>query len=118
MPKPQYNEIDKECTVCGSIIWGKGQRILLEGAKITVCHNCAQHGVKIQKSSTSTHIISSFSRDRAIRPKRQALKKPRIDDLEISRMNRKQKEDLQNLKVLYQKYIGEYKELLVAQQAG
>ena len=83
MPKPQYNEIDKECPVCGSIIWGKGQRVLLEGAKITVCHNCAQHGAKIQKPSTSTHIKSSFSRDRAIRPKRQDLKKPRIDDLEI-----------------------------------
>lgn len=83
MPKPQYNEIDKECPVCGSIIWGKGQRILLEGAKITVCHNCAQHGIKIQKISTSTHIKSSFSRDRAIRPKHQDLKKPRIDDLEI-----------------------------------
>ncbi len=83
MPKPQYDEIDKECPVCGSIIWGKGQRVLLEGAKITVCHNCAQYGVKIQKLSTSTYIKSSFSRDRAIRPKRQALKKPRIDDLEI-----------------------------------
>ena len=83
MPKPQYDEIDKECPVCGSIIWGKGQRVLLEGAKITVCNNCAQHGVKIQKHSTSTYIKSSFSRDRAIRPKRQALKKPRIDDLEI-----------------------------------
>ena len=50
MPKSRYNEIDKECPICGSIIWGKGQRVLLEGAKITVCLNCAQHGKKLQKN--------------------------------------------------------------------
>jgi len=35
MPKPTFNENDKECQICGSIIWGKGQRVILEGAKIT-----------------------------------------------------------------------------------
>ncbi|MFX1311232.1 MAG: multiprotein bridging factor aMBF1 [Promethearchaeota archaeon] len=59
MPKPKYNEIDKECPICGSIIWGRGQRVLLEGAKITVCHNCAQHGTKIQKSPKTTKLKGS-----------------------------------------------------------
>ncbi|GAG90516.1 unnamed protein product, partial [marine sediment metagenome] len=44
MPKTRYSEVDKECPICGGIIWGKGQKVLLEGAKITVCDNCAQHG--------------------------------------------------------------------------
>ncbi len=83
MPKPQYNEIDKECPICGSIIWGKGQRILLEGAKITVCHNCAQHGIKIQKPPTSKHIKKLYSHDKKSHPKRPILKKPNVDDLEI-----------------------------------
>lgn len=54
MPKSRNNEFDKECPICGSIIWGKGQRVLIEGAKISVCLNCAQHGVKIRNTSMST----------------------------------------------------------------
>ena len=84
MPKPQNNEIDKECPICGSIIWGKGQRVLLEGAKITVCHNCAQHGIKIQKPPTIKHINKSYSHDKkSHRPKRPIIKKPYVDDFEI-----------------------------------
>jgi putative transcription factor len=40
--------MDKECPICGGIIWGKGERVLIEGAKITVCRGCAQHGTKLQ----------------------------------------------------------------------
>ncbi len=83
MPKPQNNEIDKECPICGSIIWGKGQRVLLEGAKITVCHNCAQHGIKIQKPPMSKHIKKSYSHNKKSHPKRPMLKKPNVDELEI-----------------------------------
>ncbi|NVM34961.1 MAG: TIGR00270 family protein [Candidatus Lokiarchaeota archaeon] len=83
MPKPQYNEIDKECPICGSIIWGKGQRVLLEGAKITVCHNCARYGKNIQKPPTSKHINKSFSHDKSTLPKRPVLKKSNVNDLEI-----------------------------------
>jgi len=83
MPKSRYNEIDKECPICGSIIWGKGQRVLLEGAKITVCHNCAQHGIKIQKPPTSTHVKKPYPYNRKTPPKRQVLKEKFVDDLEI-----------------------------------
>lgn len=48
MPKLTDN-INKECQICGSLIWGKGQKVLIEGAKITVCQACAQHGTKIHK---------------------------------------------------------------------
>ncbi|MFX0000485.1 MAG: multiprotein bridging factor aMBF1 [Candidatus Hodarchaeota archaeon] len=83
MPKPRYNEIDKECPICGSIIWGKGQKILLEGAKITVCHNCAQYGIKIRKSPTITQNKQLTSNDKSKPLKRQVLKKDGIDDFEI-----------------------------------
>jgi len=83
MPKPRYDEIDKECPICGSIIWGKGQRVLLEGAKITVCYNCAQHGTKIRKSPTATQ-IRKISQSR---PSKFQKKSPRKiesrDELEI-----------------------------------
>lgn len=36
-----------------------------------------------------------------------------IDNLENSKMNQKEKKDLINIKDLYQKYVGEYKDLLV-----
>lgn len=48
MPKPNSRNVDKECPVCGGIIWGGGEKVLLEGAKITVCQSCAQHGKKIR----------------------------------------------------------------------
>lgn len=79
MPKSQSNNLDKECPICGSIIWGKGQRVLLEGAKITVCYNCAQHGIKIQKPPNNTLIKKSYQRSQ----KRQGLRKDIVDELEI-----------------------------------
>jgi putative transcription factor len=39
--------IDDDCPICGGKIWGKGQKVLIEGAKITVCQSCAQYGKKI-----------------------------------------------------------------------
>lgn len=83
MSKPRYNEIDKECPICGSIIWGKGQKVLLEGVKMTVCHNCAQHGTKIHKLPIKTHIKKPYSHKKASPIKRQISKKDKIDELEI-----------------------------------
>jgi len=83
MPKSRYNEIDKECPICGSIIWDKGQKVLLEGAKITVCHNCAQHGKKLEKPPTNTQIKKSYPYNRKNTPKRQVLKKDFVGDLEL-----------------------------------
>ncbi len=48
MPK-RSSDINKECQICGSLIWGKGQKVLLEGARITVCQVCAQYGTKIHE---------------------------------------------------------------------
>jgi len=47
MAKKRINDLNKECPICGSIIWGKGIKVLIEGAKIVVCQVCAKHGKKI-----------------------------------------------------------------------
>jgi putative transcription factor len=49
MAKKGLNNLDKQCPICGGLIWGKGQKVLIEGAKITVCESCAQHGIKIRE---------------------------------------------------------------------
>jgi putative transcription factor len=49
MAKKNRTEYDKECPICGGLIW-KGQKVLIEGAKITVCQSCAKEGKIIQDS--------------------------------------------------------------------
>ena len=83
MPKPRYNEIDKECPICGGIIWGKGQRVLLEGAKITVCDNCAQYGTKIYKPITNVQMKTKGQIKTQMAPKKQTFKPKGIEELEI-----------------------------------
>ncbi len=80
MPKPKHSDVDKECPICGGIIWGKSQRVLIEGAVVTVCLSCAQYGKKIiskvrspvQKRLASNN--SNFSPRRHSTPKSDFLK--------------------------------------------
>ncbi len=51
MSSKRTNDIEKECQICGGLIWGRGVKVIIEGAKITVCQNCAQHGKKIVKKT-------------------------------------------------------------------
>ncbi len=83
MPKPKYNEIDKECPICGGIIWGKGHRVLLEGAKITVCHNCAQHGTKVHKTPTPIKTKSLYHQKATRTPRKKNYKNDIVENLEI-----------------------------------
>ena len=53
MSSKRINDTEKECQICGGLIWGRGVKVIIEGAKITVCQNCAQHGKKIVKKTTS-----------------------------------------------------------------
>ncbi|MFX0031204.1 MAG: multiprotein bridging factor aMBF1 [Candidatus Hodarchaeota archaeon] len=66
MAKKRINDLNKECPICGSIIWGKGINVLIEGAKIVVCQVCAKHGKKIitpEKSTTKQTKSSQTRRD-------------------------------------------------------
>lgn len=42
-----FDEEENECPICGGKIWGRGHKILIEGAKVVVCDGCAQHGEKV-----------------------------------------------------------------------
>ena len=48
MSKNIANQFEKECPICGGKIWGRGEKVLIEGAKLTVCQSCAQFGIKIK----------------------------------------------------------------------
>ena len=50
MSKNTPNQFEKDCPICEGKIWGRGQKVLIEGAKITVCQSCAQYGVKIKNT--------------------------------------------------------------------
>ena len=75
--------MDKECPICGGIIWGKGERVLIEEAKITVCRSCAQHGTKLQLKHQLVHRAPYSSK----KPKKKSSKPSRknqniLDDSE------------------------------------
>ncbi len=77
------SQFEKECPICGGKIWGRGQKVLIEGAKITVCQSCAQYGVKIKNEP----ITNGKVKQNYAKPKSPAKKKEynrEIDDgLEI-----------------------------------
>lgn len=83
MPKLESNKFDNECPICGGIIWGKGKRVLLEGTKITVCQNCAQHGVILHKPLLNRSKKNPHYSIKTSPSKQKVIKKNIIYDLEI-----------------------------------
>ncbi|MFX1280149.1 MAG: multiprotein bridging factor aMBF1 [Promethearchaeota archaeon] len=83
MPKSRYNDLDKECPICGGIIWGRGQRVLIEGAKIVVCDNCAQHGKKIYRPPSNIHSKNTSHVKPQTISKKQRVKSKDVEELEI-----------------------------------
>ena len=61
MYKKKPSEKDNQCPICDGIIWGKGQKVLIEGAKITVCQSCAQYGKRIITKTKSNFIKRSYN---------------------------------------------------------
>ncbi len=59
MSKNIANQFEKECPICGGKIWGKGEKVIIEGAKIIVCQSCAQFGVKIKSKPKKTATLYS-----------------------------------------------------------
>ena len=60
MQKKKKTEMENVCPICGGIIWGKGQKVLIEGAKITVCDSCVQYGKKIITKTESLNIKKKY----------------------------------------------------------
>lgn len=55
-----------ECSICGSIIWGKPSHIIIEGVKVTVCQSCSHLGNKTS-GTTSQKIQSKVFYKKSIR---------------------------------------------------
>ncbi|MFW9936303.1 MAG: multiprotein bridging factor aMBF1 [Candidatus Thorarchaeota archaeon] len=83
MAKKGTNSIDKQCPICGGLIWGKGQKVLIEGAKITVCESCAQYGQKVEKKPYHRERVLISPRKRNIISQQSSSKKDKIDDIEV-----------------------------------
>ena len=63
------------CEVCGRKILGKPNRVVIEGAKLTVCNECAKHGTKTWEEPKPKTITPE--RTAALRPiKIQSKKQP------------------------------------------
>ncbi|MFX1315181.1 MAG: multiprotein bridging factor aMBF1 [Promethearchaeota archaeon] len=80
MSKKGISKFDRECPICGGVIWGKGQNVLLEGARIYVCQSCAQNGTTIYDSPTIKK--SDYTPSKA-RSKKFSDKKDIVDEFEI-----------------------------------
>jgi len=52
MTNHKLKDVDKECPICGGIIWGRGIDVIIEGAKMRVCQSCAKNGKKIINKQT------------------------------------------------------------------
>ena len=83
MSKKISSQFEKECPICGGKIWGRGQKVLIEGAKITVCQSCAQYGVKIKNvPKTTDKVRQNYSKPNAS-SKKKAYTRQIDDGLEI-----------------------------------
>lgn len=83
MSKKGTKNYSKECPICGGIIWGKGQYVLLEGAKIVVCQSCAQHGTKIYERPKSVHLKKSSHKQSVLTSKKSEPKQYLFENVEI-----------------------------------
>ena len=83
MPKSRNSDIDKECPICGGIIWGRGQNVVLEEANITVCDNCAQYGTKIHNSDSKNSRKRQYQKTYQSAPKKKIKRTQEIEVLEV-----------------------------------
>lgn len=93
-----FDDEERRCPICDGIIW-KGQKVLIEGVKMTVCNSCAQYGKKLLAKPKSTYLKKSHSTE----PKsssRNSINK--MDDVEIVPDYAKKIRNVRTLKKLNQ----------------
>ena len=83
MSKKISSQFEKECPICGGKIWGRGQKVLIEGAKLTVCQSCAQYGVKIKSVPKAGNKVNPDYAKSKSSAKKKAYNKQIDDGLEI-----------------------------------
>ncbi|MFX0057828.1 MAG: multiprotein bridging factor aMBF1 [Candidatus Hodarchaeota archaeon] len=83
MAKKGSNNLDKECPICGGLIWGRGQKVVIEGAKISVCESCAQYGIKVHEKPPISQKTVISSQKRTKFPKHHNVKTENLEDIEV-----------------------------------
>lgn len=83
MAKKGYDANEKECPICGGVIWGRGQKVIIEGAKMTVCQSCAQYGTKVPQKPTPQYKKGNTYAKTARSSPRPIPRKIISDDIEI-----------------------------------
>ncbi|MDH5753997.1 MAG: multiprotein bridging factor aMBF1 [Candidatus Bathyarchaeota archaeon] len=66
------------CEVCGRKIHGKPYRVIIEGAKLTVCSTCAKHGTIIWEEAKPKTVTPKLRVTRPAPLKIQSKKPPQI----------------------------------------
>ena len=77
-----FDDEERRCPICDGVIW-KGNRILIEGTKLTVCDSCAQHGKKIEKKKVLSYSKQQYSIKNKSVHKIPAKKRDVIENIEI-----------------------------------
>jgi putative transcription factor len=68
------------CEVCGRKIYGKSYRVMIEGAKLTVCGKCAKLGtIILDETKPKTPIPSAKASTRRLTLKTKSKKPPQVD---------------------------------------
>jgi len=70
------------CEVCGHKIFGKPYRVIIEGAKLTVCSQCSKHGTIVWEESPPKPIIPKPKA--TLKPLKPQSKKPTEITMETS----------------------------------
>jgi putative transcription factor len=64
------------CEVCGRKIHGKPYKVMIEGAKLTVCGKCAKHGTIVWEEAKPKTVVTLKPRITRHRPLKIRSKKP------------------------------------------
>ncbi|MFO8019424.1 MAG: multiprotein-bridging factor 1 family protein [Promethearchaeia archaeon] len=92
MPRGFFEEEEKKCPICDGVIWGGGEEIMIEGARIRVCSSCAQKGNKAPAKNKLKQQLRK--KQRRTRSKRKTYKKS------AKKKRRSRSNTLKNLEVV------------------
>jgi putative transcription factor len=82
MSRKESNQFDRDCQICGGKIWGKGVKVLLEGAKIVVCQSCAQDGKIVHEQKKRAYRTTSSPKG-STQTRKRYIPEKKEDNLEI-----------------------------------
>lgn len=75
-----FEKDEKRCPICDGVIW-KGEKVIIEGAKMTVCSSCAQYGKKVRPQSKSK--FNKFKQQAARKVKKTKSYRPRFESEQL-----------------------------------